>query len=378
MNRKVCKTTDLNKQQDTPKKRTRSKFRLEKSTIAVYLGVFTLVIALVMIGYHKPQSAVASFGASSLSVDNVVATSVAADVAQSTDLPIASSVSNMASSAQVKSEIAQTSSDSSSVAKPQIIVSSTNMAVTSYTVKAGDTVTSVAAQFGLSTDTIKWANGLTADELTVGTILKILPVNGILYTVKDGDTVDSVASKYQVDKTRLITYNNLDASGNLSVGSSIILPGGILPTNERPGYSTTTTSSSSAPTSSSSSATSYNFRAGSVGNLYAAGNCTWWAYERRVQLGNPVGSYWGNASTWAYAAAASGYLVDRNPSAGAVLVMSPGQAGNGYGHVAIVERVNSDGSIVISEMNNYAYGGWNIVDNQTISSGKASEYKYIH
>lgn len=369
--RKAHKENDLDKRQDMPKKHTRSKFHLKKSTAAVYFGIFALVIALAIVGYHKPQIAVANSGATSSSVDEVVATSVAASAAQSTNLPVASSVSNLASSAQVKSEIAQSSSDSS-VSKPQIISDSTSMSITSYTVKAGDTAASVAAQFGISTDTLKWANNLTTDSLTVGSILKILPVNGVLYTVKDGDTTESIASKYQVDKTRLITYNNLDTSANLTVGSTLILPGGILPESERPGYST------SAITSSSESYSSSTYRAGSVGNLYAAGNCTWWAYERREQLGNPVGSYWGNANTWAYAAASSGYLVDRNPSAGAVLVMSAGQAGNGYGHVAIVERVNSDGSIVISEMNNYAYGGWNIVDNQTISASTAAQYKYIH
>jgi surface antigen len=47
----------------------------------------------------------------------------------------------------------------------------------------------------------------------------------------------------------------------------------------------------------------------------------------------------------------------------------------GYGHVAVVESVNSDGSITVSEMN---YAGWGIVDHRTISAGQASGYNYIH
>ena len=45
--------------------------------------------------------------------------------------------------------------------------------------------------------------------------------------------------------------------------------------------------------------------------------------------------------------------------------------GSGWaGHVGIVESVNSaDNSITISEMNNYAYGGFNSIDYRNISSG---------
>jgi LysM repeat protein len=73
------------------------------------------------------------------------------------------------------------------------------MSVASYVVVAGDTVDLVASKNGLSSDTIKWANNLLLITLTVGTILKILPVDGVLYTVKSSDTVDSIASRYQVD-----------------------------------------------------------------------------------------------------------------------------------------------------------------------------------
>ena len=109
----------------------------------------------------------------------------------------------------------------------------------------------------------------------------------------------------------------------------------------------------------------------SVGNKYAYGYCTWYAYERRAQIGRPIGSYWGNATSWAASGAASGLVVNRTPAVGAIM-----QNGGGYGHVAIVESVNSDGSITISEMNGPA--GWNVIGTRTISAGSVGSYNYIH
>lgn len=81
-------------------------------------------------------------------------------------------------------------------------------------------------------------------------------------------------------------------------------------------------------------------------NNYFAGQCTWWAFERRRQLGAPVGGGWGNASSWAAAAAAQGFPVNGTPQVGAVMVSFVGYAG----HVAVVESVNGS-MMTISEMN---------------------------
>ncbi|EIK84887.1 CHAP domain-containing protein [Gardnerella greenwoodii] len=91
------------------------------------------------------------------------------------------------------------------------------------------------------------------------------------------------------------------------------------------------------------------------GSAYPARQCTLWAYLRRSQLGLPVGSYMGNGAEWANTGRRLGYLVNRTPHVGAVMVFARGQrVGNWtadwqYGHVAVVERVNADGSVLISE-----------------------------
>lgn len=294
-------------------------------------------------------------------VNDVVATNIAASVANATNLSVAPSVTSLAISTEIESTLP--SSGDSSISKPSIIqVSSASRNIASYTVQAGDTTDSLAAKFGVSKDTIKWANDLVSDSLTVGQGLQILPRTGVVYTIKSGDTIQSIAEKYKSDVATITTYNDLEISG-ATPGLKIIIPNGDLPTTERPGYT--------APVARSSYYA--GFRAGSVGNRYAFGNCTWYAYERRAAIGKAVGSFWGNGGYWGYSAAASGYRVDNTPEAGAVLVErgSPG-------HVGVVESVSDDGTLVISEMNNSAYGGFNIINNRTISAGQAGLYTYIH
>lgn len=129
----------------------------------------------------------------------------------------------------------------------------------------------------------------------------------------------------------------------------------------------TTTSSSSSKVSTTTTSTSRPSNGGGA-NLYTAGQCTYYAFDKRPDLGNT----WGNANNWASAAAQSGYTVNNKPSSGAVLQSTSGA----YGHVAYVDNVNSDGSIEVSEMN-YA-GGVGVVSTRTISATEAGSYNYIH
>lgn len=84
------------------------------------------------------------------------------------------------------------------------------------------------------------------------------------------------------------------------------------------------------------------------------GQCTWYVYNRFSQLGKPIKhSPMGNGGEWAFYAAKYGYPVSREARAGTAVCMPPTvpYADPTYGHIAFVERVNPDGSIVISEMN---------------------------
>lgn len=340
-----------------------------------YVAILTLIASVVSVGYQSPvekQVAAQATEGNVLkvedpSVDQRVAADLAAATAETAGLAVASNVSNLSISLSAKAELAQ--ADSSVLTKPQIVQVTESRGISSYVTTTGDTAQTVAKKYGVSADTIKWANGLSGDAISVGQTLKIPNIDGVLYTIRSGDSIDSIAQRYSTNRDRLVSYNDLELGG-LNPGQQIVLPGGILPETERPGYvspTRTVVAATSRPIA------SYTANAAVAGNRYDYGYCTWYAYNRRAELGRPVGSFWGNASTWASYARGSGYLVNSSPAVGAVMQNSY-QAG-GYGHVAVVESVNADGSIYVSEMN---YAGWNVKSYRTVSAGEASGYNYIH
>ncbi|WP_403425172.1 CHAP domain-containing protein, partial [Staphylococcus aureus] len=113
----------------------------------------------------------------------------------------------------------------------------------------------------------------------------------------------------------------------------------------------------------------YNKSVANRGNLYAYGNCTYYAFDRRAQLGRSIGSLWGNANNWNYAAKVAGFKVDKTPEVGAIFQTAAGP----YGHVGVVESVNPNGTITVSEMN---YAGFNVKSSRTILN--PGKYNYIH
>jgi len=367
-------------------KRASKQRKLSASHIAGYLGIFSFLIAIVAVGYDAPKgvgvqqadllkvtAADATYVAPVPSVDEVIATDITADLAERANLPIAASAASMSISMTVKSELAQT--DTTAVSKPQIVKpTNTNRSITTYKAKKGDTVSSLAGQFGISANTIRWANNMAdTDAIEPGRKLVILPVSGVLHTVQSGETAGSIAQEYRSNAARIVSINDLELSG-VKAGNRIVVPDGVKPVEAAPVTTQTTSAAVGRTGSISSSIVDVNLAKTSAGNRYYYGNCTWYAYERRAQLGRPVGSFWGNANTWAINARTAGYPVNNNPAAGAVLVDSSGY----FGHVGVVERVKSNGDIVITEMNNYAYGGFGIVNQRTISAGQARGYQYIH
>lgn len=366
-----------------PRKIRRSAFSFAK--VAGYTAAFLTFVGVIAFSYQAPidlnrgsgeVSSVASAASSvadsdaTPSVDEMLAIDLAAGLSERANLPIAPNVASMAVSLSAKSEIAQT--DDTIIAKPQIIQpSASNRSVVSYKVQAGETTSSIAQKFNISTDTVRWANDIQGDALEPNRVLRILPVDGVEHTYQSGDSIAALAKKYNTSEARIVSFNDLELSAPTN-GQKLIIPGGVLPESERPGYTPPIVSNGQNFSGSNGGSLNVNLRA-TAGNRYGYGQCTWYAYERRAELGRPVGSFWGDAGSWAGNAAAAGYLVNGTPAAGAVLVEygSPG-------HVGIVESVAADGTIRITEMNNYAYGGWNVVNWRTISAGQAGLYRYIH
>ncbi|WP_373774614.1 phage tail tip lysozyme [Streptococcus ferus] len=95
-----------------------------------------------------------------------------------------------------------------------------------------------------------------------------------------------------------------------------------------------------------------------AGSHYPVGQCTWYAYNRLVELGsirNLSGTYGflGNGQNWVMNLVAKDWKFSSTPVKGAVVSTAGGFDGTypQYGHVGIVEAVNADGSFLVSECN---------------------------
>lgn len=102
-----------------------------------------------------------------------------------------------------------------------------------YEVVKGDTLGTIADKFGISVDTIKWANTLKTEKLIVGQMLRIAPVTGIVHKVKTGDTIYSLAKKYKSDAQKIVNFPANDFSDldtfALNIGQVIFVPDGVMP-----------------------------------------------------------------------------------------------------------------------------------------------------
>ncbi len=99
--------------------------------------------------------------------------------------------------------------------------------VSLYVVRRGDTITQVAKMFGVTVETILWANDITRGaSLREGQHLVILPINGVQHAVQRGDTLRGIANKYKGDLDEILEFNDMTADQKLSIGDIIIIPNG--------------------------------------------------------------------------------------------------------------------------------------------------------
>lgn len=99
--------------------------------------------------------------------------------------------------------------------------------VITYAAQEGDTLSEIANKFGISLNTLLWANNLTVrSSIRVGKELTILPTSGVMHTVGRGDTLTKIASRYGANSDDILLFNKLGADDALTVGSKIIVPGG--------------------------------------------------------------------------------------------------------------------------------------------------------
>lgn len=104
-----------------------------------------------------------------------------------------------------------------------------------YQIQGGDTLGSIADKFGVSQNTIKWANPSVTQwkTLKIGDALTVPPVTGVVHIVKSGETIYSIAKKYNADAQSIVdfpfnTFTN-DETFALAVGQRLVVPDGVMP-----------------------------------------------------------------------------------------------------------------------------------------------------
>lgn len=230
--------------------------------------------------------------------------------------------------------------------------------IVEYTVKNGDSLWGIAQNFGVSIDTVIWANNIENAVIQPGQKLLILPVSGVMHQTQAGDSTSALAKKYKADINDLLAFNDIKDESDIFEGQILIIPDG-----QMPSYASVSAPGISAVSGSSTN----NFYGKSHDFPY--GQCTWWVAQKRAI---PI---WGNAIDWLSNAAAAGYNTCAGryciPQAGAVISLDGNKL---YGHVGYVEQVKGD-KVIFSEMN---YIGWGKVNYRTLRMGDPQIKGYIY
>lgn len=323
------------------------RYGLITANVALLFAVVSFVVKSPNTSQAINNSALSSDVVAASPLDQLSSSDVAVHLARMASLPESTAVVNQADT--ISGQMSISSADSRVVSKPQIVSTSSKSYkdIQTYVAKPGDTFSSIAAKFNVTSDSIRWSNNIDGSEIPAGRELYIPPVNGIVYLVKAGDTVEKLARDYNASKSAIASFNDAEVLG-LVVGRRIVIPDGTKTTSTYNvwggggGYGTAAWGSTPV----------YGF------NGYDYGWCTWYVAQKVSVPAN-----WGNANTWDNYAAASGWTVSSVPVPGAVAQTDAG----GWGHVGVVEAVrNGPGGLEIkySDMNGLAgwgatgYSGW--------------------
>jgi len=354
------------------------------------------LILLIVVGTIVRQSSEESNNQSVVAVNNnasvinplsvVSKSEIAYQVASLTGIYETVAANNSAESQAVSQNIPI---DDQLVNEPVILATSikTRQNIVVYKVVSGDTLSSLAITYGVTSQSIAQSNNITNGQVVVGSTIYIPPVNGLVYVVKSGDTAQSLANTYNANASVITTFNDAELTG-LKVGERIVIPNGSI----------------SIPVVSTYTGYSYSGLSAIYGsNGYDFGYCTWYVAERRAGVGDPIPANLGNAITWYPIAVAEGLSTGLQPKVGAVIWFGLTSDSD---HVAYVEGIAPDGSLLISEMNAYGVyvspangsqfisefdtsgsedgsisrpgGGWDVIDYRVIPASQVGDYRFIY
>lgn len=217
-----------------------------------------------------------------------------------------------------------------------------------YVVREGDSLSQIADMFGVSTNTIIWANDIKrGSHIQSGQTLVILPITGVRYTVKSGDTLRSIAKKYKGDLDEIVAYNDIGADTSLAVGQIVIIPDGEI---AAPKYTGST-----------------SIARGTSGPVYSG------YYINPLPGGTKTQRLHGYNAVDIGASAGSAILAS---APGTVIISKSFGWNGGYGKYIVIRHNNGTQTLYSHNSQNITYPGQNVVQGQVIgyvgSTGKST------
>lgn len=95
-----------------------------------------------------------------------------------------------------------------------------------HRVRKGESLWTIAAQYGIDIDTLIGANDIAdMNRIRIGDSLRILPVKGILYRVNPGENLWTISRQFKISIDRIVEANAIDNPDLVQPGTTLLLPG---------------------------------------------------------------------------------------------------------------------------------------------------------
>jgi len=250
-----------------------------------------------------------------------------------------------------------------------------NGRISTYTVRDGDTLSGIADMFDVSGNTILWANNINKNGLHEGMTLVILPVSGVRHTVKGGDTLATLAKDYGSDAEEIASYNGMSSIDDLVKGTVVIIPGGELAA--APAKASVTKAKAKSPAAASKIKTG-----GSIGAVKGTGNTSDGSFSGSFANPAPAGRLSQGIHGWngVDLAAPSGSAVNA-AAGGTVIVSRVGGWNGGYGNYVVIDHGNGVQTLYSHMSTDTVSVGETVVRGQNIgtvgNTGQATGY-HLH
>ena len=209
-----------------------------------------------------------------------------------------------------------------------------------YEVQPGDTLSSIAATFGLSPQTVLWANfDLLFDNpdfLMQGMLLEIFPADGLMHQVGGIDTISGLATFFGVEPEAITTWpaNNINSSApEISAGQWLFIPGGLRQSRWRQMPDIPRESAALDYAEYGDGACPANYEGGALGDGEYA-----WPVQSREILGESF-------SAWHPAIDVATVIGEHVLAADTGVIVFSGWSNFGYGNLAMIDHGNGSYSL---------------------------------